>query len=559
MFQMRKFLLIVISSLLFLASSCNKNPNTYHNNALDKLPAELGFVYTSGKEFKINNVDFFPLMLNYSVSIRNINGVYFPSGIKEYENPDVFEGNCKDSSLNVIKGHFKLIKDLGFNTIRLIGFDKISRNVKGEYGFFVSKENSDEFLSVKEGISEIIHTLKDVIDIAKELDLHLMILIKPPINNADIETFTQKILTAFKYEQTVFAYDFFNEPLYFDINDNSKDPNFFREKKDAFNIVSNWKEMMMLYAPNQLFTIGFAEPIEVFEWDPTILPVDFVNMHTYHPLRVPNEIYWYSKNINKPWMIGETSLPADNDSITYSDQTQFLKEAYLRTKNCGGSGFGWWAFQDVTSWGTFEHNYTSLLNHEGITFTADGKHRILGSIKPAGLEIKNLFRLNPSNVCDCWTNFYNMLGYENYVVEGSVLKAGVLKAAKGAVIRGWNKDWSIGANTFADEEGNFKLYSNTEFVHFEVSAPGLNTISFDFEKPYVSVDKIATPIANLPNQKLEYQKVTYNPFLKYPDLKMAPDSLNRIFNFNPDKFNRFKYKKAMPAVLLEKVDLYGIN
>jgi hypothetical protein len=78
-------------------------------------------------------------------------------------------------------------------------------------------------------------------------------------------------------------------------------------------------------------------------------------MHTYHPLRVPNEIYWYSKNVNKPWMIGETSLPADNDSISYSDQTQFLKEAYLRTKNCGGSGFGWWAFQDVTSWGTFEH------------------------------------------------------------------------------------------------------------------------------------------------------------------------------------------------------------
>jgi hypothetical protein len=498
-------------------------------------------------------------MLNYSVSIRNINGVYFPSGIKEYENPDVFEGNCKDSSLNVIRGHFKLIKELGFNTIRLIGFDKISRNAKGEYGYSVNKENSNEFLTVKGGASEIIHALNDVLDIAKELDLHLMILIKPPINNADIETFTQKILSSFKNEQTVFAYDFFNEPLYFDVSDNSKDPYIFREKKDAFNIVSNWKEMMMLYAPNQLFTIGFAEPIEVFEWDPTILPVDFVNMHTYHPLRVPNEIYWYSKNIEKPWMIGETSLPADNDSISYSDQAQFLKEAYLRTKNCGGSGFGWWAFQDVTSWGTFEHNYTSLLNHEGVTYTADGKHRILGSIKPAGRDIKNLSRLNPSNVCDCWTNYYNMLGYENYVVEGRVLKAGVLKPAKGAVIRGWNDDWSIGANTFTDENGNFTLYSNTEFVHFEVSAPSLNTISFDFGNPYVSVDKIATPIAKLLNQKLEYQKVTYNPFLKYPDLKTAPDSLNRIFNFNPEKFKRFKYKKAMPDVLLEKVDLYGLN
>jgi len=556
---MRQFLLIGFSCLVFIALSCNKNPDTYHNNAIEKLPAELGFIYTSGNDFKVKDKPFFPLMLNYSVSIRNINGVYFPSGIKEYENPDVFEGNCKDSSLNVIRGHFKLIKELGFNTIRLIGFDKLSRNEKGEYGFFVNKENSSGFLSVKDGASQIIHALNDVVDIAKELDLHLMILLKPPINNADIETFSQKILSAFKNEQTVFAYDFFNEPLYFDINDNSKDPYIFREKKDAYNIVSNWKKMMMEFAPNQLFTIGFAEPIEVFEWDPTILPVDFVNMHTYHPLRVPNEIYWYSKNIDKPWMIGETSLPADNDSISYSDQVQFLKEAFLRTKNCGGSGFGWWAFQDVTSWGTFEHNYTSLLNHEGVTYTADGKHRILGSIKPAGLEIKKLSRLIPSNVCDCWTNYYNMIGYENYVVEGKILIARSFKKASGAVIRGWNEDWSIGANTFSDEEGNFKLYSNTEFVHFEVSAPGLTTSNFDFKDPYISVDKYAMPIANLPNQKLEYQKVTYKPFLKYPDFKKAPDSLNRIFNFNPDKFNRFRYKKVMPDILLEKVDLYRIN
>ena len=556
---MRQFLLIGLTCLVFFALSCNKNPDTYHNNSIDKLPSELGFVYTSGKDFKIKDKRFFPLMLNYSVSIRNINGVYFPSGIKEYENPDVFEGNCKDSSLNVIKGHFKLIKELGFNTIRLIGFDKMSRNKRGEYGFSVSMENSNDFLTIKDGASQIIHTLNDVIDIAKELDLHLMILIKPPINNADIETFTQKILSAFKNEQTVFAFDFFNEPLYFDLNDNSKDTYIFREKKDAYNIVSNWKEMMMCYAPNQLFTIGFAEPIEVFEWDPTILPVDFVNMHTYHPLRVPNEIYWYSKHIEKPWMIGETSLPADNDSISYKDQKQFLNEAYLRSINCGGSGFGWWAFQDVTSWGTFEHNYTSLLNHDGVTYTSDGKHRILGSVKPAGLEVKNLSKLKPSYSCPCWTNYYNMLGYENYVIEGKILKARSLKNVSGAVIRGWNEDWSVGANTFSDENGNFTLYSNTEFVHFEISAPGLNNVRMDLKTPYASVEKIATPISKLPNQKLEYQKISYNPFLMYPDFSLAPDSLNRIFNFKPEKFNRFKYKKVMPDVLLEKVELFGTN
>ena len=556
---MRYILFITLSFLLLFSIGCNKTPEAHHNNLKEKLPAERGFIYTSGKSFKVHDKPFFPLMLNYSVSIRNINGVYFPSGIKEYENPAVYEGNCKDSSLNVIRGHFKLIKELGFNTIRLIGFDKMSRNKRGEYGYLVGNENSESFVSIKDDASKIIAALDDVIVLAKELDLHLMILLKPPIDNEVIDSFTKQVLSAFKNEQTVFAYDFFNEPLYFDINDNAKDSYISREKKDVYNIVSDWKEMMVDYAPNQLFTIGFAEPIEVFEWDPTILPVDFVNMHTYHPLRVPNEIYWYSKHIEKPWMIGETSLPADNDSISYKDQKQFLKEAYLRTINCGGSGFGWWAFQDVASWGTFEHNYTSLLNHEGVTYTADGKHRILGSVKPAGFEVKNLSKLKPSSSCPCWSNYYNMLGYENYVIEGKVLKARSMKIAEGAVIRGWNEDWSVGANTFSDENGNFTLYSNTEFVHFEISAPGLNNVRFDLKTPYVSVEKIATPISQLPNQRLEYQKISYNPFLMYPDLKTAPDSLNRIFNFKPEKFKRFKYKKVMPDVFLEKVDLFGTN
>ena len=84
-----------------------------------------------------------------------------------------------------------------------------------------------------------------------------------------------------------------NEPLYLD-----SEP--VRKKKNALKIVKNWSNLMKRHAPYQLFTIGFAEPIEVFQWDPYLLPVDFVQFHTYHPLRVPNEIYWYSKYIGKP-------------------------------------------------------------------------------------------------------------------------------------------------------------------------------------------------------------------------------------------------------------------
>lgn len=81
----------------------------------------------------------------------------------------------------------------------------------------------------------------------------------------------------------------------------------------------------------------------------------------------------------------------------------------------------------------------------------------------------------------------------------------------------------------------------------------------DLKTPYASVEKIATPISKLPNRKLEYQKISYNPFLMYPDFSLAPDSLNLIFNFKPEKFNRFKYKKVMPDVLLEKIELFGTN
>jgi hypothetical protein len=60
MFQMRRFLSIGLSCLIFFAFSCNKNPDTNLNNTIDKLPAELGFVYTSGKDFKVNDKPFFP-------------------------------------------------------------------------------------------------------------------------------------------------------------------------------------------------------------------------------------------------------------------------------------------------------------------------------------------------------------------------------------------------------------------------------------------------------------------------------------------------------------------
>lgn len=502
---------------------------------IEKDLSKTDFIYLEGKKFKHKKNDFFAVMLNYFTRIREINGKYLITGTSDYETPKKYEGTTIDSALIVLKGRLQLIKELGFNTIRIVG--SLGINKENEIIVYTPKYKT---IPLENNYEVMFSAIEQFIEIAKEVDLRVMMLFHAPIEeNPEKEKFTKALLKRFSNEPTIFAYDFFNEPLYFDRKEypNSKRS---RKKEDAYEIVKKWKQMVEENAPNQLLTIGYSEPIEVFEWDQELLPVDFVQFHTYHPLRVPNEIYWYSKYINKPWIIGETSLPADNDSISYAEQAQFMREAYKRTVNCGGTGFGWWQFQDVNWGNNYEHNYTSLLNLNGTTTTKDGKYTIKGSVKPAAYELNKLKNYTPTYECPCMVNYYNMVGYENIIISGKIINKDTQKPIEGAVIRGWNKSWKIGANTYTDQEGIFKLYSNTEFVHFEISAPGMTKIKFNYNAKYKALTN-DTLMINLPNQELEYQQITYQQFLKNDSTDM--DFI--IFNFDERKFNKAKFEGNM--------------
>jgi hypothetical protein len=344
-----------------------------------------------------------------------------------------------------------------------------------------------------------------------------------------------------------------NEPLYFD-NVDLKDRN--REKVDAYNIVARWKIMVEKYAPNQMLTIGFSEPIEVLEWDPSVLPVDFVQFHTYHPLRVPSEIYWYANYVNKPWMIGETSLPADNDSVFYEEQVQFMKECYKKVLDCGGSGFGWWGFQDM-KWGGFEHDFTSLLNRVGSTITTDSLHTVIGTLKPAAKELNKLVNYKSMNECILPVNYYNMIGYNNFVLTGRIINKKTNEPIEGAVIRGWNRYYGIGANTFTDKNGNFTLYSNIEFVNFQFSAPGMTRVILQDETKYKPSNGYAYPMDSLPNTELEYHKISFIPFLldRIKDENEKIETDNYIFNFRPSDFNEAKFTGSLGTLELEPLKL----
>lgn len=496
-----------------------------------------GFVCLDEKTFMIDNEPFFPLMLNYVVSFRNTGSEFWLSPVRDYENPDIYESDTKAGTDAQINAHMQLIREMGFNSVRIC-FDRLVSTKTISY-----YTADDRRLHITRDHKPIINALEHFLNIVAKHQLRVMLLIRAPVENHQIEDFTVHILERFKDNPVIFAYDFFNEPLYFDV---TPLPGNAREKKDAWKIVTRWKQLMDHHAPNQLLTMGFAEPIEVFEWDPEILPVDFLAFHTYHPLRVPNEIYWFSKYISKPWMIGETALPADNDSISYEEQKLFFREVYRMVVDCGGSGLGWWEFQDIP--GTyFEESFSGLLTNQGFTITTEGKYNIQGTVKPAVEEIAGFKNYTPTHKCDRMVNYYNMLGYNNYVVRGKIINGKDNTPIEGAVIRGWNKWFGIGMNTFTDEEGNFTLYSNDECIHFEISAPGMTKLKFDFNAEYRSLPGNDLAIDQLQNRNLEYQQISFQPFLITTDYNRPQYG---IFNFDSTKFNSAKFEGWMSDQIL---------
>ncbi|MAY84266.1 MAG: hypothetical protein CMP59_09045 [Flavobacteriales bacterium] len=437
---------------------------------------------------------------------------------------------------------------MGFNSLRLVGLNPFVYKNQGDSVIaqleLFNRDRSREPFSIEEYQTELLKSLEAVVRIAKEEDLRIMLLLPKPKklekeNNIRL-TFIKEVLKRFSKEPTVFSYDFFNEPLYFDNSEYREYIDKHREKEDAVRLTEEWQELMDELAPKQLITIGLSEPIEAFEWDPSILDLDFVSFHTYHPLRVPNEIYWYANYSKKPWIISETSLPADNDSISYEEQALFMKEALQRTIDCGGAGFGWWQFQDV-SWGPFEHDHTAIMDRKGMTYI-DGDS-ILGTVKKAAKTLQN-FDFEKRGDCDCHVNYYNMMGYNNYLIEGKLINKESGDPIEGAVIRGWNRYWTVGLNTFSDEEGVFRIYSNDECVNFEISGPGTKTAKFTLKLEYDTVKQ-----GRLKDRLLEYHSIHYQPFVK--DAQKGKS----VFDFDPKYYGKHKLKAKMETIELEEVDL----
>ncbi len=449
------------------------------------------FVSMKDHAFSIHEKPFYPITINYIAALGTNSKDYWPSPLPEYGPEGVTTYFSKDSSLAILKSDFETIKQMGFNTIRFTHIGEVNVEDSANGLVYIKSYNKDVadtkiVFTDDKILSKYLIALDELFDLAGQAGLKVIFLVKVHEEFEPSKDHFKKVMSHFENDTTIMAYDLFNEPLYFEKTR--------REKRAIHNISQDWHKMVKKYAPNQLCTIGLTGIREVFEWDPNILDLDFLSFHPYEyePNQVLNEVYWYGKYITKPWIIGETSFPANNDSIKYEEQNKFAEKTLKQVCDCGGIGYSWWQYKDV-KWGKFHSDFMGIVNWKGTTINEKG-HTIFGTIKPLEKVFQSYFPKPNAKDCFKYENYYNYSGYKEYRVQGTIVDNSD-RPIVGAVVMGWIDDWSKAVHTVTKKDGTFELYSNFAFGHWIASATNYSTLRENFWDPsqmHIAADSVKT-------------------------------------------------------------------
>lgn len=310
--------------------------------------------------------------------------------------------------------------------------------------------------------------------------------------------YLQAIALNFSSNTTLYSYDFYNEPLYFDNNEYSK--------SEICTLVESWYFAIKNNSLNHLTTIGLATSTETFEWDPGILKLDFLSFHLYSDNIniVKSEIKWIAETCNIPWMIGETGYSASTTGSggqgSLQEQKDFAKMTLEMARDCGAIGYSWWMYQDVY-WGDPNMgDYLGLIDHQNI-------------LKPAVVEFQTFEPFNYGQSCSTPSNYYNYDNNNNYNVSG-IVKDQFNNPIKNAVIIGWAPNWRKSVKTYSDSNGFFTLYSDSTIGIVYATAIGSNVyknynvsgqlnITLNQFKPVYDLHKYSVIIQQ--NQNLTYE------------------------------------------------------
>lgn len=361
-----------------------------------------GYVTLKGRQFyDQQGVPFFPMVMNYHVELTHDNPnnpqykiirstIYGTAGC-------VLEGgytfnDCETS----LAQDFAKMKQMGFNTIRLVGALSPNRNDNGALGFHTLSGsfsdlsiNPSSFCNNKQTIGLdapytnadaqlFFNLVKHFMDVADSSNMKVILLCADGSGSytngsgnivyypdrgssltdaQDYAAFLHQLALAINSKPALLAYDLYNEPNYsWYLPGRNMDKN----KQTVCDYFALWYDAIKAADPNHLITIGGTDYSDVFHWDTGVMKLDFVSVHyyperdkPYETERLINQHHWFTEALGKPWIVGETGFSSSGESclIPYLDgdnaaQLVFMQAILPSVRDCGGSGFSWWEFQD---------------------------------------------------------------------------------------------------------------------------------------------------------------------------------------------------------------------
>ncbi len=469
--------LLIVTSILF---SCKGKKNSIPESSIPN-----GFVTLHGDSFRIGKDYFYPVTVNFLFSLQANSNDVWPVSSESYYEGNKFRYATKEDCLRELAHEMELIREMGFNSVRFVGAGEVkphgdTNDLLSIHAYIGNDGDTTLVLSDSTAYANYLQAIDELIDIAGEAGLKVILLTRVTPGSNSTELHLQKMATHLKENASLMAFDLFNEPLYFDPEE--------RVKSDIYAITKKWDDIVNRYAPYHLTTIGLTGMREVFEWDPNILQVDFISFHPYEyeHEQVRNEIYWYHTYVSKPWIIGETAIPADGDSVKYDVQAAFAAKTLKQSWDCYASGYTWWQYKDV-KWAKFHSSYMGVLNREGTTVTTKG-NKVAGTVKPVADKFKKFSTTDIRDSCACFSNYYNYSESQGYRLKGKIVDA-TETPVEGAVIMAWSEDWLQLNHTVTKKDGSFELKADFQLHHWMASATNHSMV-----KAYVHPEKNASYI-----------------------------------------------------------------
>mgnify|MGYP001171436317 CR=1 FL=1 len=421
------------------------------------------FITIGRHGFRVHGEPFFPMAVNYILSKRLVGDSLWLGPSIDYSD-SLMAPRTRTADLAALRAQMELVREIGFNTVRLVGCSDLDVR-DGHPGIPVRDTvNIDRWLSLDPpNRARYLLAMEDVVRIVGEAGLKAILLIGIRPNEPLSEEHFISVADRFAEDTTVMAYDLYNEPLYFDP--------VWRDKNEIKAIGGHWRTLMREHAPWQLWTIGLANLREFLEWDPAVIDADFISFHPYEhePGQVMNELYYYGHHCPKPWIVGETSLPADNDSVPWAEQLDFARATLRRSAACGAWGYSWWQFQDV-EWHRFHPDHMGVLDRKDSTRTRAGR-MVRGSVKPVAEAFAQRALFEQPGECDCRQDYYNWTGGSGYRLTGRLVNE-LGRGVPGGIVLAWTPDWMDSRNTVTREDGTFELVTDLPLGHWMASAPG---------------------------------------------------------------------------------------